>query len=136
MIVVASGYFNPLHSGHIRYLQAAKALGGCLIVVVNNDEQVKLKGMLFMSAEERAAIISAIGCVSRVMISVDTDNTINKTLTILHPDIFAKGGDSIPENTPEVGLCKELGIKVVFGVGGEKIQSSRWLKSGVISKSC
>lgn len=126
-IVCTSGYFNPLHIGHVRLLKEAKALGDYLVVIVNNDEQVKLKGESkpFMNEKERVEIIKAIKYVDKVVLSIDKDRTIKKTLGRISPDIFAKGGDSTPENTPEKDLVK----KVVYNVGGGKIQSSRWLKS-------
>lgn len=133
MITVAtSGYFNPLHKGHLALLREAKKLGDVLMVIVNNDEQVKIKGSKsFMDQDERAQIIKALRCVDKVYISIDTDGTQRKTLAKLKPNIFAKGGDSTPENTPELALCKAMGTKVVFGVGGGKLQSSSTLKDNV-----
>lgn len=123
--VCTSGYFNPVHIGHIRLMEEAKKLGDYLIVIVNNDEQVKLKGSKpFMKELERCAIIKALRCVDEVVLSIDADRTIIKTLTMIKPDIFAKGGDSTPDNVPEKDICK-----IVYGVGGGKIQSSSWLKS-------
>jgi cytidyltransferase-like protein len=128
--VITSGYFDPIHRGHIRYLQEAKKLG-YLIVIVNNDEQAILKkGFVFMPCEERMEIVRSIGCVNKVVKSVDEDLTICRTIMLLANEytsataIFAKGGDSTADNVPEMELCKELGIKVIFGVGGAKIQSS------------
>jgi len=124
-IVCTSGYFNPLHIGHLNLLKEAKALGDYLVVIVDNDEQVKLKGgKPFMNQEERMEIVKAIRYVDKVVLSIDKDRTITQTLKSISPDIFAKGGDSTPENTPE----KDLGIEVVYGVGGDKVQSSSWLK--------
>lgn len=132
-IVCTSGYFNPLHKGHIRLLQNAKRLAesgnGKLVVIVNNDHQVKLKGSKkFMNQEERLEVVRALACVDFAVLSVDTDRTVRKTLKMVRPTCFAKGGDSTPENTPELKLCKDLGIQVVFGVGGGKVQSSSNLK--------
>lgn len=128
-IVCTSGYFNPLHAGHLKLLKEARKYGDYLVVIVDNDAQVKLKGSkVFMNEDERVEIVKAIKYVDKVVLSVDTDRTIQTTLFRLNPDVFVKGGDSTPENTPELELCKELGIKVVFGVGGNKIQSSSWLK--------
>ena len=129
-IVCTSGYFNPLHIGHLELLKEAKKLGDYLIVIVNNDEQVKLKGSkVFMNEKERVEIVKSIKYVDRVILSIDQDRTIKRTLKAIYPHIFVKGGDSIPENTPELELCDELGIKVVFNVGGDKIQSSSLLKN-------
>jgi cytidyltransferase-like protein len=124
-IICTSGYFNPLHIGHLKLLEESKKLGDYLVVIVNNDEQVKLKGSkVFMNQEERMEIVKAIRYVDKVILSIDTDRTVMKTLSRLNPDLFVKGGDSTEDNVPE----KELGIKVLLGVGGGKIQSSSWLK--------
>lgn len=128
-VVCTSGYFNPLHIGHLKLLKEARMYGDYLVVIVNNDEQVKLKGSKpFMNEKERMEIVKAIKYVDRVILSIDTDRTIRKTLARLNPQVFIKGGDSTPENTPELSLCEELGINIIFNVGGDKIQSSSWLK--------
>ena len=130
-IVVASGYFDPLHSGHVEYLQKAKSLGDKLIVIVNNDNQAKMKkGFSFMTATERIKLVRELICVDAVVESVDEDRSVCKTLKSLHPDIFAKGGDQTVGTIPEAKICDELGIKVVDGLG-DKIQSSRWLLSEI-----
>ena len=127
-IVAVSGYFNPLHPGHIKLFEAAKNLGEYLVVIVNNDEQVKLKGStLFIDEKERMKIISALRVVDNVILSVDKDRTVCKTLELIKPDIFANGGDRTKNNIPETAICKKLGCKMVFNVGGGKIQSSSWL---------
>ncbi len=119
---------NPVHVGHIELFERAKALGDYLVVIVNNDAQVTLKGSkVFMDEDERCAIIKAIKYVDEVVLSVDTDKTICKTLKMIQPDIFAKGGDSTPDNVPEKDVCDEMGTKIVYGLG-DKIQSSSWLK--------
>lgn len=130
-IVCTSGYFNPLHKGHLALLREARKLGDKLVVIVNNDEQVKLKGSKpFMDARERAEIVDALKDVDEVYISVDNDRTVRRTLGMLNADVFAKGGDSTPENTPERALCEERGIEIVYNVGGEKVQSSSTLLCG------
>jgi rfaE bifunctional protein nucleotidyltransferase chain/domain len=130
VVVVVSGYFNPLHIGHIRYFKEAKKLGTKLVVIINTDEQVSMKGSLrFMKTEERAEIVSSLKFVDDVVISIDKDKTVCKTLEFIKPDIFAKGGDSTLDNVPEKEVCERLGIKMVLGVGGGKIQSSSWLIS-------
>lgn len=136
-LVAVSGYFNPLHSGHLNLFEKAKKLGDRLMVIVNNDEQVKLKGSVpFMTETERLQIISGLKYVDGVVLSIDKDSSVCKTLRFLHPDIFANGGDRAMENTPEIFVCKELGIKTVFGIGGGKIQSSSELiKSAIKSAS-
>jgi cytidyltransferase-like protein len=128
--VCTSGYFNPVHIGHIRLFEEAKSLGDRLIVIVNNDKQVIHKGAkVFMDEKERCAIIRALKCVDEVILSIDDDKTICKTIEFVCPNIFAKGGDSTPDNVPEKNVCERLDIKIIYGVGGNKIQSSSWLKS-------
>lgn len=126
--VCTSGYFNPIHKGHLCLLREAKKLGDYLVVIVNNDNQVDLKGGKFMDENERVEILSAIKWVDEVVLSIDSDRTVSKTLEKIKPNIFAKGGDSSISNVPELKLCNDLGIEIVFNVGGDKIQSSSWLK--------
>jgi len=128
-IVAASGYFNPLHKGHVEYLERAKKLGDKLIVIVNSDFQVKLKGSKeFMDEHERLNIVRSLSCVDMAILSADTDPTVCKTLWLVRPDIFAKGGDRYTYEIPESKICRDLGIAVVDGLGA-KIQSSSWLLS-------
>jgi len=128
VVVAVSGYFNPLHKGHIRYFQEAKKLGDKLIVIVNSDKQVKLKDSApFMDQEERMEIVKALKPVDDVMLCIDNNKAVCKSLEKLQPDIFAKGGDRTLDNIPEKEICQRLGIKMIFGVGGNKIQSSSWL---------
>lgn len=126
-IVAASGYFNPLHRGHVEYLERAKSLGDKLIVIVNSDHQRALKGSKeFMHQEERMIIVQALRCVDEVVLSVDKDSTVCDTLRMIKPDIFAKGGDRFATEIPESKVCDELAIQMVDGLGN-KIQSSSWL---------
>ncbi len=134
-IVIVSGYFNPLHSGHVSLFKGAKKLGDKLIAIVNNDKQVKLKGTFpFMRERERKAIVGAIKYVDLAYISTDKDKTVNKTIEELHSllktknnsFIFANGGKR-KRNLPEYDACKKLGIKMVFDVGGIRKQSSSCL---------
>lgn len=134
VILVTSGYFNPLHTGHLDYLGAAKEIGainGRHIVIVNNDKQVKIKGsVLFMDERSRCRIVAALECVDRVALSVDTSKSVCETLKQIREDhpsdviLFCKGGDRDITNIPEALLCKKLGIMIVNGVGGEKTTSS------------
>ncbi len=126
-IVAASGYFNPLHKGHVEYLERAKSLGDKLIVIVNNDFQVKLKGSKeFMDEQERLQIVRSLNCVDMAILSADVDPTVCKTLWLIRPHIFAKGGDRFTYEIPESKICRELGIAIIDGLGA-KIQSSSWL---------
>jgi len=124
MRIVASGYFDPLHVGHIEYLKKSKELGGNLIVIINNDYQCKLKkGFSFMTQEQRKMILESLRFVDEVFISIDKDRTVCKSLELLKPDIFTNGGDRFNLEIPEAKICNELGIKIIDGLGN-KIQSS------------
>ncbi|MBI5803438.1 adenylyltransferase/cytidyltransferase family protein [Candidatus Pacearchaeota archaeon] len=124
VVVAASGYFDPLHIGHLEYLNLAKKLGDKLVVIINNDNQTKLKkGYVFMPQEERARIIKELVHVDEVVISVDDDLTVCKSLEFVKPVIFAKGGERYSYEIPEKKICDSLGIKIIDGLG-EKIQSS------------
>ena len=127
IIVCVSGYFNPIHVGHIELLQKAKDLGTKLFVIVNNDKQSFLKkDSSFMPEGERLKIIRSIRCVDSAIIATDDDRTVCKTLRLIHPHIFANGGDQNNEIIPEKIVCEELRIKLIDGLG-DKIQSSSWL---------
>ncbi|MFA7290451.1 MAG: adenylyltransferase/cytidyltransferase family protein, partial [Melioribacteraceae bacterium] len=129
-IVVVSGGFDPIHIGHIRYMQEAKKLGDKLIVIVNNDNWFKIKGKpVFMPESERKEIIEALDCVDEVIISEHSKNTkdisVCNELAKIKPDIFANGGDRFADNIPEFALCNSSDIEMVFNVGrGGKIRSS------------
>lgn len=124
VVVAASGGFDPLHVGHVEYLESAKRLGDKLIVIVNGDEFLKhKKGYAFMPLQERMKIVAALRCVDQVMACVDQDQTVCESLRQLKPNIFAKGGDRFNSEIPEAQICKALGITVVDGLG-PKIQSS------------
>jgi len=127
--VCISGYFDPVHVGHLEYMTQAKALGDYLIVIVNNDHQASLKkGKSFMLEKERVEIVKALKMVDKVVLSVDTDRTVCQTLRTItpRPDIFANGGDQNNQSIPEAPICEELGIELIDGLG-DKIQSSSWL---------
>lgn len=130
VVVAICGGFDPIHVGHIKHFRDAKKLGDILVVMLNTDDWLtKKKGYIFMSFEERKEIIESIRYVDEVTPVIDTDGSVAKTLKKLKPDIFAKGGDRTMDNIPEseINVCERLGIKIVFGVGGGKIQSSSWL---------
>lgn len=132
--VIVSGYFNPLHKGHLELFKKAKAKGDMLIVIVNSDLQRFLKGSQeFQLEDERLEIIKAIKYVDYALISIDTDKTQIKTIEEVyhmfkdtHNLSFANGGDQDNNTIPETGICKELGVSLIEGLG-DKIQSSSWL---------
>ena len=134
--VVVSGYFNPLHLGHLELFSKAKKSGDMLIVIVNSDMQRELKGSKeFQSEEERLAIIRALRDVDMAYLSIDQDSTQIKTLEMLYTRYviegglelaFANGGDQNNDTIPERPICEGLGIELIDGLG-DKIQSSSWL---------
>ena len=129
-VVCASMYADPLHVGHLEYLQKARELAGQegkLIVIVNNDLQAVLKKKrAFMRDAERVEIIRNLRMVDEVVLSIDTDRTVCKTLEKIKPTHFVNGGDQFNDNIPEKEICDRLGIILVDGLG-EKIQSSSTL---------
>jgi len=132
--IIVSGYFNPLHKGHLELFEKAKTKGDALWVIVNSDLQRELKGSKkFMNQDERLIIVKAIGIVDKAVISIDKDKTQCATLRFLAKEygaeydlFFANGGDQNNDSIPEVLICKEVGIGLLEGLG-DKIQSSSWL---------
>jgi cytidyltransferase-like protein len=135
-IVIVSGYFNPVHKGHIEYFNKSKSFGDKLYVIVNNDKQRELKGSKeFQSEDERMLIVGSLKMVDEVILSIDTDRTVRETLRSIdvlygkdNELFFTNGGDQNNETIPERPICEELGITLIDGLG-EKIQSSSWLLS-------
>ena len=122
--VAVSGYFDPIHVGHLEYLKLAKDLGDKLIVIVNNNSQAKLKKVeFFMHEKDRIEIVAALRFVDEVFLSVDIDVSVCKSLEIIKPDIFANGGDRSLNEIPETAVMKKYNIKMVDGLG-DKIRSS------------
>jgi len=126
-VVVASGYFNPLHYGHVSYLQRAREAGTSLIVIVNNDRQAmqklgsveafQAKGI---PARDRVRLVRSLACVDAAIEAVDEDESVAQTIRMLHPDVFANGGKQ--HATPkEVEACQELGIRMIDGLGIEML---------------
>lgn len=122
--VAVSGYFDPIHVGHLEFLELAKKLGDNLIVIINNNLQAELKkGSTFMDEKDRMEIVAALRCVDEVFLSIDTDKSVCKSLEHIKPDIFANGGDRSLDEIPETAVMKKYNIKMVDGLGS-KIRSS------------
>lgn len=132
--IIVSGYFNPIHKGHLEYFNNAKDMADELFVIVNSDFQRKLKGSReFQEEDERLFIVQNIKAVDKAIISIDKDRTVCKTICFLFEKYgdkyqlaFANGGDQDNNSIPETPICKELSIELIDGLG-EKIQSSSWL---------
>ena len=132
--IIVSGYFNPLHRGHIEYFKLASQHANFLFVIVNNDNQRKLKGsMEFMLEDERMILINELKVVDKVFLSIDQDRSVSKSIEMIYKDYgeiyelsFANGGDQTSDNIPEVEICKKLNIKLIDKLGN-KIQSSSWI---------
>ena len=135
-LVIASGYFNPVHKGHIDYLTQSKELGDKLFVIVNNDQQREMKGSKeFMNEDERKLVIETLKPVDWAVVAIDKNNRqVDKSIEMIHMlykdefqnFIFTNGGDQTEQTIAEGDICRKLAIKMVFGLG-DKIQSSSWL---------
>ena len=122
--VAVSGYFDPIHVGHLDYLELAKKLGDKLIVIVNNNHQCILKkGKPFMDELDRMRIVKSLDMVDEVFLSVDYDRSVCKSLEEIKPDIFANGGDRANSEIPESTICSKYNIQIIDGLG-DKIRSS------------
>jgi cytidyltransferase-like protein len=132
--IIVSGYFNPIHKGHIEYFKNAKSCGDELFVIVNSDKQRALKeSKEFQNQEERVFIVENIKAVDKVFLAIDVDRTVCETIKNIFEKYngeyelaFANGGDQNNNSIPEVPVCVELGVKLIDGLG-DKIQSSSWL---------
>ena len=123
-VVAISGYFDPMHVGHLEYINMAKKLGDKLVVIVNNNYQCELKkGKPFMDEKDRLTIVSNLKNVDEVFLSIDKDKTVCNSLEKINPDIFANGGDRKNYEIPESKVCKQNNIEIVDGLG-DKIRSS------------
>ena len=132
--VAVSGYFDPIHVGHLEYLKMAKELGDSLVVIVNNNHQCKLKkGKPFMDQNDRLEIVKALRFVDEVFLSIDKDRTVCATIEKIVNEYgneyelaFANGGDQNNDTIPEKPICEKLNVHLIDGLG-DKIQSSSWL---------
>ena len=122
--VAVSGGFDPLHKGHCALIEQAAQYGKVHVYLNTDDWLLRKKDYVFMPFEDRAVILMSMKGVEMVIPVVDKDDTVCETIRTFKPDIFCNGGDRLADNTPEVQVCKELGIEMVWDVGGEKVESS------------
>jgi len=136
-VVAVSGGFDPIHVGHVRMFTKARALGDELVVILNNDNWLRAKkGFVFMPEKERKALLEALVPIDRVIITghkeKDPDRSVSRELRKLKPSIFANGGDRrSTADIPEEVVCQNLGIEMIFNIGGGKVQSSSWLTDSI-----
>tara|TARA_B100001113_G_C20539110_1_gene375231 strand:+ start:45 stop:488 length:444 start_codon:yes stop_codon:yes gene_type:complete len=131
-LVIVSGYFSPLHCGHLDYLEAGASLGDRLVVIVNNDlQQKKKKGKVILPQQDRLRIVKALSIVDEACVAIDDDSSVKKTIESIALKnqqfnlMFANGGDrNQPSDIPEVDVCKEHEIQLIFGVGGSMKRDS------------
>ena len=132
--IIVSGYFNPIHKGHLEYFNNAKAIADQLFVIVNNDNQRELKGSReFQDENERMIIVSNIKAVDKAILSIDNDRTVRETIKMIAEQfgeefelVFANGGDQNNDTIPERLVCEQMNVALIDGLG-DKIQSSSWL---------
>lgn len=131
--IMVSGGFDPVHAGHIRMIRSAAKYGD-VIVIANSDNWLhEKKGFVFMDFEQRAEILNSIKGVVLVSDVDDSDGTVCEAIRRLKPDFFANGGDRGKHNTPEQNVCKELGIEMLWSIGGdEKVAASSELVKSVV----
>ena len=130
--VMVSGGFDPVHAGHIRMIRDAAQYGDVIIVANSDDWLFRKKGFIFMEWDRRVEILNAIKGVILVDSVDDTDGTVCEAIRRLKPTYFANGGDRGRTNTPEQDVCEELGVKLLWGIGGvEKLESSSELAKKV-----
>ena len=137
-VIILSGGFDPVHKGHIRMFREAANLGANVVVGLNSDEWLtRKKGKPFMKWDERAEILESCKFINQVIPFDDSDDTASNVIERVHlmyssdyNIYFANGGDRKLGNVPELDICKELNVVMLWGVGGGKIQSSSWLING------
>lgn len=127
-VVFTAGYWDPLHRGHVKHFEEAKKLGDKLLVLVHRDECCKRKkGYVFMPLQDRLEVLRSLKWVDEIIVCPkNCDGSVKEVLEALKPQIFARGGDRNLSNLPreEIEICAKLGIQIVCGVGGPKVQSS------------
>ena len=131
--VMVSGGFDPIHGGHVQMIRDAAQYGNVIVVANSDDWLMRKKGYVFMSFEERAKILKEIKGVILVSAVNDSDNTVCEAIRMLRPDYFANGGDRGKTNTPEQNVCEQLGVEMLWGIGGDyKFNSSSDLAKNLV----
>ena len=134
-MIMVSGGFDPPHIGHVRMFKEAAKWGDVVVAINSDDWLMRKKGYVFMPWEERAEIIREFASVTVVIDFDDSDNTACDAIRKFKPDAFANGGDRKKDNTPEMDVCDEMGIQMLWGIGGkDKPQSSSWLVNKFLEK--
>lgn len=135
--IMVSGGFDPVHVGHIRMILHASEFGDVVVVANSDDWLMRKKGYVFMPFEERAEVLASIRGVVKVEAVDDTDGTVCEAISRVRPDYFANGGDRKKHNTPEQDVCEELGVEMLWEIGGDykANSSSDLVKKAVIFKS-
>jgi len=131
-VVMVSGGFDPVHAGHIRMIRDAAQYGDVIVVTNSDDWLYRKKGFVFMEFSQRVEILNAIKGVILVDSVNDADGTVCEAIRRLKPDYFANGGDRSKNNTPEQAVCEEIGVKLLWGIGGNKKLNS---SSDLVKKS-
>ena len=123
-LIAVSGGFDPIHKGYVKMIREAAKIGD-VVVILNSDAWLeRKKSYKFMSFEERSYIAGSIKGVILTTGVDDSDNTVCEALKRIKPNFFANGGDRYSTNTPEMAVCEEIGIEMLWNIGGEKEQSS------------
>jgi cytidyltransferase-like protein len=134
--VMVSGGFDPVHIGHIRMILEASKHGDVIVVANSDDWLFRKKGFVFMEFDQRAEILASIKGVIKVTGVDDVDGTVCSAIRIHKPDYFANGGDRKKHNTPEQAVCEEMGVEMLWGVGGSiKANSSSELVEKVSART-
>lgn len=133
-LIAVSGGFDPIHKGHVRMIREAAKHGDVVVILNSDDWLMRKKHYKFMSFEERSYIAGSIKGVVMTTGVDDSDGTVCEALRRIKPDAFANGGDRYDTNTPEMTVCEELGIEMLWNVGGGKEQSSSTLVDNVVFK--
>ena len=140
MIIIVSGGFDPIHSGHIKMFEQANKLGTVWAIINSDEWLIRKKEFNLMNYDQRESIVGSNQYVDKVIPAKDNDNTIVSNLEIIHkekiPFVFANGGDRIPTNTPEVSFCMENEIPMIFNLGGNKVTSSSEIAQKFLEQAC